>query len=120
MYEHCIKNEINPANVELKFFTCRTFCSRGDFAAVTNQPRQQIRDNQEQMELPPNKKAKISGGEHTDDVKPAVNFEPVDKLGLFEYLKQQSESCEIPNKGGKFTKKRRYKSKKKTLKRVSK
>ena len=65
------------------------------------------------------------GGENiSDDVKTNAHYEPTDKFGLFEYLKQQTESCEIPNKGGKiggkikFTKKRRYKSKKKTLKRV--
>jgi hypothetical protein len=108
MYAYCLKNEIEPSNVEIKLFTCRGFCSSGDFAAVRNQPRQQIQDIQDEQML---------GGENTDD---DVQYEPTDKLGLFEYLKQHSEKCELPKKGGKikFTKKRRYKRKKKTLKKV--
>lgn len=121
MYAYCLKNEIEPNNVEIKFFTCRGFCPSGDFAAMRNQPRQQIQENQI-PENQDNEDDEMLGGENTDEVKTNVHYEPIDKSGLFEYLKQHSEKCELPKKGGKIklTKKRRYKRKKKTLKRVFK
>jgi hypothetical protein len=116
MYAHCVKNDIEPSNVEVKIFACRGFCPSGDFPVLRNQPRKQISDNQE-IEEDVNEQL---GGENTDEVKTTVHYEPIGKSGLFEYLKQHTEICELPKKGGKIklTKKRRYKRKKKTLKKV--
>lgn len=123
MYAYCVKNDIEPSNVEVKIFACRGFCPSGDFAAMRNDPRKQIQDNLVVEDDQGNEDEGMIGGENiSDDVKTTVHYEPTDKLGLFEYLKQHTETCELPKKGGKinFTKKRRYKCKKKTLKRVFK
>ena len=39
IYIYCIKNEIDPAIVEVKVFTCRAFCPTGDFPVMRDAHR---------------------------------------------------------------------------------
>jgi len=109
IYIYCIKNEIDPAIVEVKVFTCRAFCPTGDFPVMRDAHRRIDSNIQE-------------GGETIENTQEKdVHYEHVGKLQLFDYIKEHSANCELPKKGGnkrKLTKKRRYKRKKKTLKRV--
>lgn len=112
LYKHCVENDIDVSNVELKIFACRGFCPVGEFA-MTSQ----------------------SGGDDDDDnmntnVGQLSEFQPSDKESFYKFLLEQPNECELVKEsdvakqpegvGGKKNKKSKQKSKQKTKRFLSK
>lgn len=68
LYKHCIDNDIDVRNVEVKIFACRGFCPVGDFATVV-------------------------GGNVSVDAEQFISNEKDD---FYEFLRKQPQECDLP------------------------
>jgi hypothetical protein len=110
LYKHCVENDIDISNVELKIFACRGFCPVGEFAMTAQ-----------------------SGGDDDNmntNVEQSSGFQPSDEDSFYNFLLEQPKECELVKEsdvakqpevgGGKKNKKLNQKSKQKTKRFLSK
>lgn len=104
LYKHCVENDIDVSNVELKIFACRGFCPVGEFAM----------------------RAQTGGGDDNmnTNVEQVSEFQPSNEESFYNFLLEQPKECAVVKEseavGGKKNKKSNQKSKQKTRRFLSK
>ena len=85
IFAYCAEHDISTENVEIKIFACRGFCPVGEYAPLA-----------------------MNGG--NDDgyisAESIKDYTSVDKTELFNYLKNEMSTCNLPKKGERKNKKK--------------
>jgi len=85
IFAYCAEHNISTENVEIKIFACRGFCPVGEYAPLA-----------------------MNGGNDDEymSVESIKDYTSVDKTELFNYLKNEMSTCDLPKKGGRKNKKK--------------
>ena len=100
VYKYCVENDVNPSNVEMKIYACRSLCQVGDYA---------MRAKDNAFGATPDE---MVGGNTPHE----EEFEAVDKQTFYNFLVEQESACIIPVR--KPSKKSRSKKSRQTVKRT--
>ena len=85
IFTYCFDHDIPYENVEIKIFACRGFCPVKEYTTLA-----------------------MNGGNDDEytSVESSKDYKSVDKTDLFDYLKKEMSTCDLPKKGGKKNKKK--------------